>query len=119
MVKVLAVPKGWLWVLTILLVVSAACRGELGASISQEPVSARVIVTDVRVSADGERVEYITVRTDDGKELSLRLGEDIDPEMWLPPHLLSHVGLGKSLGLKIGVTYVRTSESIIATELSE
>lgn len=117
--KGMAVPIGWLHVLTILLMLSAACGGNPGNLISQGPVSDRVIVTDVQVSADGERVEYITVRTDDGKELSLRLGVDIDPEMWLPPHLLSHIGLGKSLGLKIGVTYVRTSESIIATELSE
>ena len=117
--KGMAVPIGWLHILSILLVLSAACGGEPGAAFSQEPVSDRVIVTGVQVSADGESVEYITVRTDDGKELSLRLGEDIDPEMWLPSHLLSHVGLGKSLGLKIGITYVRTSDSMIATELSE
>ena len=119
MVKDMAAPKGWLWVLSVLLVLSAACGGDSGSLISQGPVSDRMIVTEVQVSDDGERVEYITVRTDDGEELSMRLGEDIDPEMWMPPHLLSHVGLGKSLGLKIGVTYVRTSESIIATELSE
>jgi len=109
----MAVPKGWLWVLSMLFVLATAC------SISQGPVSVRVIVTDGQVSADGEKVEFITVRTEDGKELSLRMGEDIDPEMWRPRHLLSHVGLGKSLGLKIGVTYVQTSESAVATVLTE
>ena len=115
----LAVHTWWLCVLTSLIVLSAACGGNPANSISQGPVSARVIVTDVQVSDDGEKVEYITVRTEDGKEFSLRLGEDIDPEMWLPPHLLSHVGLGKSLGLKIGVTYISTSGTMIVTELSE
>lgn len=60
--KDMAVPKGWFWVLSILFVLSTAC------SISQGPVSARVIVTDVQVSADGEKVEFITVRTEDGNE---------------------------------------------------
>lgn len=108
-----------LCVIPILLVVSATCGGNSEAAAPREPVSARVIVTDVQVSADGERVEYITVRIDDDKELSLRLGENIDPAIWGPSHLLSHAGLGKSLGLKIGVTYVQTAESVVAIELTE
>ena len=102
-----------LWVAPILLVVAVACGGN-----SQEPVSARVIVTDVQVSADGKTVESLTVRTDDGAELTMRLGDDIDPAIWGASHLLSHAGLG-TLGIKIGVTYVRTTESVIATQLSE
>ena len=62
-----------LYVLAMLIMVSAACGVDPGALISRGPVSTRVIVTDVQVSDDGEKVEYITVRTDDGKELSLRL----------------------------------------------
>lgn len=56
---------------------------------------------------------------DDGEELTMRLGDEIEPEIWDPPHLLSHAGLGKSLGLKIGVTYVRRTDSVIVTQLSE
>ena len=112
-------PLRWLCATLVLLVVLAACSGGSEAAAPREPVSARVIVTDVQVSADGERVETITVRTDDDKELSMRLGDNVDPVIWGPTHLLSHAGLGKSLGLKIGVTYVETSESVVAIELTE
>ena len=88
-------------------------------SVPQEPVSARVIVTDVQVSADDKRVESITVLTDSGEEITMRLGDEIEPAIWGPSHLLSHADLGKSLGLKIGVTYVHTTDSVIATQLSE
>ena len=104
---------------SILLLVSAACGGGSETAVPQEPVLARVIVTDVQVSADGERVESITVRIDADKELTIRLGDNIDPAIWGRLHLLSHAGLGKSLGLKIGVTYVQTAESVVAIELSE
>ena len=103
----------------VLMVVVAACGGNPQEPISDEPVSARVIVTDVGVSTDGDRVDSITVRTDDGRELFMRLSDDIDPVMWGPPHLQSHQGLGESLGLKIGVTYMQTPEGIVATALSE
>ena len=49
----------------------------------------------------------------------MRLGENIDPAMWEPLHLQSHQGLSESLGLKIGVTYVRMSDGLVATELTE
>ena len=106
------------WVALIPLVIAAACGGTSETPISQEPVSARVIVMDAQVSADDKRVESITVLTDDGEEITMRLGDEIDPAIWGPPHLLSHAGLGK-LGLKIGVTYVHINESVIATQLSE
>ena len=108
-----------LCMIPILLVVLAACGRGSEAAVPREPVSARVIVTDVQVSADGERVESITVRTDDDKEIAMGLGDKIDPAIWGRLHLLSHAGLGKSLGLKIGVTYVETSESVVAIELTE
>lgn len=83
------------------------------------PVSVRVIVTDVQTSADETRVESITVRTDDGEEITMTLGEEIEPAAWDQGHLLTHAALGESLGIKIGVTYVRTGESVVATQLSE
>ena len=58
-------------------------------------------------------------KTDEGKDLQMRLGENIDPAMWEPLHLQNHQGLGKSLGLKIGVTYMKNPEGIIATAISE
>ena len=121
---VVAAPLRWLCATSILLVVLAGCGGSETA-VPQEPVSVRVIVTDVQVFTDvqvlpvGERVEYITVRIDDNRELTMRLGDNIDPAVWGAPHLLTHIGLGRSLGLKIGVTYVETSESVVATELTE
>ena len=116
--KGMVVPWRLFCATSILLVALAACGGSEAAA-PPEPVSARIIVTDVQVSADGERVESITVRTGDDKELTLRLGDNIDPAIWGRLHLLSHAGLGKSLGLKIGVTYVQTAESLVVTELTE
>ena len=103
----------------VLMVVVAACGGNPQEPISDEPVSARVIVTEVRLSPDQNRVDSITVRTDDGRELFMHLSDDIDPALWEPLHLQSHQGLGKSLGLKIGVTYMQTPEGLVATALSE
>ncbi len=108
-----------LWAVPILLLLAAACGGSSETPIPQEPVSARVIVTDVQVSADDKRVESITVLTDDGEELTMRLGDEIEPAIWGPSHLLSHADLGKSLGLKIVVTYASTTDSLIDTQLSD
>ena len=108
-----------LWVTPILLVIVAACGDSTDTPMPQESVSARVIVTDVQVSADGKRVESITVLTEDGEELKMRMGDEIEPAIWGPSHLLSHADLGNSLGLKIGVTYVYKPESVVATQLSE
>ena len=85
----------------ILRVIVAACGGSSETSIPQEPVSARVIVTHAQVSADDKRVEFITVLTNDGEELTMRLGDEIEPAIWGPSHLLSHADLDKSLGLKL------------------
>ena len=110
-----------LWAMPILLVhIAGVCGGSSETFTSQGPISARVIVTDVQISADDDnRVESITVVTDDGDELTLRLGEEIEPAMWGPPHLLTHAALGESLGIKIGVTYINTADSLIATQLLE
>ena len=82
-------------------------------------MSARVIVEEIQLSADDQRVEYIMVRTEDGNQLTLRLGDEINPLAWTPQHLQSHVGLGKSLGFTIGVKYIETNEGQVATQLSE
>jgi len=108
-----------LWVTPILLVIVAACGDSSNTPIPQESVSARVIVIDVQVSVDDKRVESITVLTDDSEGLTMRLSDEIDPAHWGPSHLLSHARLGKTLGLKIGVTYVHTTDSVIVTQLSE
>ena len=86
-------------------------------------------MTHVPFSADDNRVESITVLTDDGEELKMRLGDEIELAISGPSHLLSHADFGRSLGLKIGVTYDHTSGPqttgphatgpVIATHLSE
>ena len=63
----------------ILMLVVVACGSNAPEPIFDEPISARVIVTNVELSTDGDRVESITVRTDDGRELPMRLADDIDP----------------------------------------
>lgn len=108
-----------LGVVAILLIIRAACGGSSKTIVYSELVSARVIVTDVQASADNKRVEYITVLMDDGEEITMILGEGIEPAAWDPNHLLAHAGLGESLGLKIGVTYARSGDSVMATQLSE
>ncbi len=91
MFEVKAVPRTlMLWAVPILLLLAAACGGSSETPIPQEPVSARVIVTDVQVSADDKRVESITVLTDDGEGLTMRLGDEMEPAIWGPSHLLSH-----------------------------
>ena len=108
-----------LWAVLSFLIVGSACGGSSETTLYNEPVTARVVVTDVQVSADDSKVESITVLTDDGEEITMTLGEEIEPAAWGPSHLLSHVGLGKALGLKIEVTYIRGNESVTATNLSE
>ncbi len=108
-----------LGVVPVMLHIAAGCGGGSDALSPTGPVTARVIVTDVQVSADDTRVESITVVTEDGEELTIRLSEGIEPAMWDPPHLLTHVALGESLGIKIGVTYIHTTDSLIATQLLE
>ena len=60
-----------------LLLAIAACGGSPNQeeAISDVPQSARVIVIDVQVSADGNEVESITVRKGNGEELLMRLSE--------------------------------------------
>lgn len=84
-----------------------------------ESLNARVIVTDLSLSADGKSVESITVRTEDEMELVLRLGTDINPTTWGPAHIRGHMETGKAFGFTIGVNFVETSEGPVAIEFSE
>ena len=102
-----------------MLALIVACGAGFPGLGSDGPVTARVIIADVKVSDQEDRVLSITVRTDAGEEMSLRLSDDINPADWDPMHLKAHQGLGESLGLKIGVTYVRTPEGLLATEIIE
>ena len=100
----------------------ASCNGSSGAPpISDviEPVNARVIVTDLTLSADEKTVDSITVRSEDEIELTLRLGTDINPTTWGPAHIRGHIETGKAFGFTIGVKYVETSEGMVIIELSE
>ena len=120
MFKLEAVPRPrMLWVVPIMISVAAACGGSADTAVNDQPVSARVVVTDVQVSSDKTSVESTTVVTDDGDEITMKLGTEIEPLAWGPLHLLSHAGLGKSLGLKIDVTYFRTGDSVTVIKLSE
>lgn len=102
-----------------LLVLLAACGGNPPASLTDEPISARFAVIDVKVSAEGARVESIVLLSGDGKELRMVLAEDIDPAIWGPRNLQGHVESGKALGFKVGVTYVQTPNGQTVIELTE
>ena len=63
-------------------VFSVACGGISQEPVSDEPVSARVVVRNMKVAAEGDRVESITFLIDDGSELTMILDDAIDPAMW-------------------------------------
>ena len=88
-----------------LAVFAVACGSNSQEPASDEPVSARVVVRAIEVSAEGDRVESITVLTDDGKELTMILDDTIDPVMWGPRHLQVHIEAGKTLGFKRSESY--------------
>ena len=105
---------------SILVVFAVACGSSAPQEPeSNEPVSARVVVKAIKVSAEGDRVESITVVTDNGKELTLILDDAIDPAMWGPRHLQGHIEAGKTLGFKVGIKYIRTRDGNVVTELAE
>jgi len=98
----------------------SACGGGSPEPLSKgEEGTARVVVTGVEVSQDGQTVEFITVQTEDGEELTLTLGEEIDLMNWSPQHLQLHIGLGENFGFSIGLEYETTDEGTIAIGLLE
>ena len=109
-----------LFVVPILLVTLTVCgEGSSEELPLNESIFAKVIVTDVQLSADDETVESITVRTvEEDRDITMRFGDDIDPTIWGPSHLLGHVQSGK-FGIQIGVTYIRTPDGVVVTEFSE
>lgn len=103
-----------------LVALATACGGSVPeAPESNEPVSARVVVKAVTVSSEGDRVESITVLTDDGEELTMPLDDGIDPLIWGPRHLQGHIQIGETLGFKIGIRYVKTRDGTVVIELNE
>ena len=86
---------------------------------SEGPISVRAIVTALELSNDGLKVETITIRTEEGDVLSLRISDEIDPTVWSPVHLEGHIQLGQGLGFTIGVRYQESSDQKVAVELSE
>ncbi len=99
-----------LGLVSILAVFAVACGSNSQEPVSDEPVSARVAVRAVEVSAEGDRVKSITVLTDDGKELTMILDDTIDPAMWGPRHLQGHIEVGRTLGFKVGIEYIQTPD---------
>ena len=73
-----------LFVVPVVLVIIAACSaGSVQLPVSDDPVFAKVIVTNLVISEDESRVESITARIDDGDEVDMRLSSDIDPTFCL------------------------------------
>ena len=83
----------------LMMVVLAACGGSTQDGVTDEPTTARVLVTEVQVSSAGDRIESITIRTDEGKDLHMRLGgtqnggRPLGLPFWLAalPPLLPHL----------------------------
>ena len=67
----------------------------------------------VEISGDGETVSSITVRTQEGQESRLRLGDEIDPLVWSQRHFQGH----QQKRTQIGVKY--KSDEKVAIELFE
>ena len=101
----------------VILVLLTSCGN--GGIRSEGPISVRAIVTALELSNDGLKVETITIRTDEGDVLSLRISDEIDPTVWSPVHLEGHIQLGQGLGFTIGVQYQDSSDQKVAVELSE
>lgn len=98
---------------------AAACGGTGLPTDLSSPVTARVLVTGVALDANGNRVDWISVRTESGDTFRLKIGPAIEPSDWDPKHLQGHQGLGESLGFTIGVTFAEGEDSLTALELAE
>ena len=107
-----------IFLMGLVLLTSCGNRGN-GGNASEGPISVRAIVTAIGLSNDGLKVETITIRTDEGDVLSLRVSDEIDPTVWSPVHLEGHIQLGQGLGFTIGVLYQGGSDQKVAVELSE
>ena len=86
-----------------------------GETAKEGVVSVRATVTDVRPAADGQNVASIKIKIEDGKEIEVRIGEQINQTVWGMPHLQGH----RQLGHRIGVKYQETPQGRVAVEFSE
>jgi hypothetical protein len=90
----------------ILAVVLGACRGQAG------PERVRGIVIAVQASSLA-RADAITIRTDDGRELTLRVEPGVD---MTPGHLREHMTLGEP----VVVEYTRAPDgSAVAVRIED
>ena len=106
-----------LW--TLVVVAEACGRSASQETESDEPISTKVVVKAIKVTSEGDQVESITVLIDDWNEVTMPLADGIDPAMWGPRHLQSHIQLGKTLGFKIGIKYIQTPDGGVVIELIE
>jgi hypothetical protein len=99
---------GALLVLVIAAVLgSAACQAHAQAG----PQQARGLIVNVQARSI-VATEAITLRTDDGRELTLRVDAAAD---MTPGHLREHMTLGEP----VLVTYQQTPEGLLATRIDD
>ena len=78
---------------SVILMFWSGCGGSSQEPRSDEPFFSRMVVTEMRLSADGDRVETVNVPTDGGEDLSLSLSQDIDSIAWSAKHISGHIRL--------------------------
>jgi hypothetical protein len=86
---------------------SAGCQAHAQAV----PQQARGLVINVQARSIAE-TEVITIRTDDGRELTLRVDRAAD---MTPGHLREHMALGQP----VVVTYQQTPDGLLATRIDD
>lgn len=100
-----------------------ACAGQSTAqpaATSDQPVASPVrgkIVDLVEVPQEGSdvpSVESFTLSTGD-KELTFKIGDALDRNIWNTLHFRSHLQFGEP----VGVTFEETSEGLVAVMLTE
>ncbi len=108
-----------IWLAVVLLIapiVTIGCgRTAEEESAKAQPVSVRATITAIRPAADGTSVASLTITTQGGNVFEVRIGDQIDPNIWGLPHFQGH----KRLGGPIGVTYQQTSQGMVVVEFFE
>ncbi|HLI25707.1 MAG TPA: hypothetical protein VKZ60_01465 [Chloroflexota bacterium] len=94
------------WLLAGMLLGAAACTGG-----SPQTVRGVVVAVEARSLA---RAEAFTLRADDGRELTFRLGPEVD-RAWTPGHLREHAALGEP----VVVTFTREGDALVAVRLAD
>ena len=96
-------------VLLLIPMVVVGCGG------TDQAVSVRAKIDDIRLAADGERVVSIKIKTEAGKAYDLSIGDQIDQTVWGLPHLQGH----KRFGNYITVKYQNSARGREVVELSD